>query len=155
VSGPGLARVTHCLGADEALGGELARVLTDRSDVLLVAPGGEPDAHPDHWPSMAAIAVLTRLRAILEEDAGGAGRHCQVVVVVPDTDQPELVAAAGASAEAMRGIVQSVSREVDPAVLRVNLVIGDQRGPEEVVRSVRFLASASGGFFVGSTVDVR
>ncbi len=76
-------------------------------------------------------------------------------VVVPRSEQPEVAAAANASAEAMRGIVQSVSREVDPAVLRVNLVIGEENGEEDVLRCVRFLCSASGGFFIGSTVDVR
>jgi hypothetical protein len=155
VSGPALARVTHCLGSDGALTGELEQALADRSEALLVAPVSEPDTSPEGWATAATVAVLTRLRAVLEEDAGGAGRHCLVVVVVPHGDRPEVAAAAGATAEAMRGVVQSVSREVDPAVLRLNVVIGGAHGEADLLRTVRFVSSPSGGFLVGATVDVR
>jgi hypothetical protein len=155
VSGPALARVTHCLGRDGGLAAELEQALTDRSEALLVAPVSEPGTSPEDWATAATVAVLTRLRAILEEYAAGVGRHCVVVVVAPDRDQPGVAAAAGATAEAMRGIVQSVSREVDPAVLRVNVVIGSENGGPDLLRTVRFISSSSGGFFVGATVDVR
>jgi hypothetical protein len=115
VSGPALARVTHCLGAEEALGGELEQVLDDRSEVLLVAPRGEPDTGPDDWATTAAVGVLTKLRAVLEKDAGGAGRHCLVVVVAPHSDEPEVAAAAGATAEAMRA---SSSRSAGKSIPR-------------------------------------
>jgi hypothetical protein len=155
VKSPALARVTHCLGTGDGLGSELERVLADRSEVLLVAPRIRPEGDHEDWPTQAAVAVITRLRAVLDEDVGHAGRHCLVVVVVPSSEEPEVTAAAEASVEAMRGIVQSISREVDPAVLRVNLVIGAERNQEDVLRCVDFVSSASGGFFVGSTVDLR
>jgi hypothetical protein len=155
VSGPALARVTRCLGGDDELVGALKQALGDRSELLLVAPVSEPDTRPEDWATAATVAVLTRLRAVLEEDVGGAASHCIVVVVAPRGDDPHSAAAAAATAEAMRGVVQSVSREVDPAVLRVNVVIGNERGRGDVIRSVRFVSSPSGGFFVGATLDVR
>jgi hypothetical protein len=155
VSGPALVRVRHCLGSDGALAGELEQALADRSEALLVAPVSAPDTSPEDWATVATVAVLTRLRAVLEEDAGVAGRHCLVVVVAPYGDRPEVAAAAGATAEAMRGVVQSVSREVDPAVLRLNVVIGGEHVEADLLRTVRFLSSPSGGFLVGATVDVR
>jgi hypothetical protein len=149
------ARVTRCLGGHDELAGALERALGDESELLLVAPVAGPETGPDEWPTAATLGVLTRLQAVIEEDPGAAGRHCIVVVVAPQDNDPELAAASAATAEAMRGVVQSVSREVDPGVLRVNVVIGRERGRDDVLRSVRLLSSPGGRFFVGATLDVR
>jgi hypothetical protein len=154
VTGPAVARVTTCLGADEALAHEVEKALSGDTEALLVRPVIAADSTPEDWPSEASVAVLSRLRSVLEDGGEGAGRHCIVVVVKPDAGSSELAAATGATAEAMRGIVQSISVEVEPARLRVNVVISHERGIADLLRTLRHLSASSGGFFAGATVDV-
>jgi hypothetical protein len=123
---------------------------------------GRPSDRLESWLIQPVVEVLRRLRALTETSTGRNRQAC-VVLSVPANKAvfateglPAPVAVVEAVVEAMRGIVQAITAEINPQVLRVNLVIAAGDGRTNAVDdAIDFLAGAGGGFAAGSTFDLR
>jgi len=113
--------------------------------VLLADPAGYRD--PAEAATQAAVAAVPRLAELARTQHAGA-----VSLLAWAADPGGLAAAT--VVETLRGIAQSVTREVDPARMRVNVVVADPSRPADVTATLAFLASAEGSYTAGATLDL-
>jgi hypothetical protein len=110
----------------------------------------------DRWPLDGAWRALRGIQEAVAA-ADGSDRQAQLLValVIGDELGWRSEAFAEATAEALRGVVQSTTREIDPRSVRCNLVVASVGGAEDQRRIIDYLVSDDGAFCAGATFDVR
>ncbi len=100
--------------------------------------------------STAATELVRRLRS---EAAQGILEQARSVVVlsVPEDHDPVFRSAA---VQALRGIVQSVTREFTHRAQAINLLVVDQPYLESAESTLQYLDDPDGGYTAGFTFDI-
>lgn len=104
----------------------------------------------------AVIALLRDLRDALPETDSWDADPARVAVMVElaHTDDPWRDAASNGLAEAVRGVVGSITMELGGAV-RLNTIIVRDSSSQAARDALDFLSSPGSGFVVGATFDLR
>ena len=108
------------------------------------------------WVEDAVVDLLHDLRdALPEADSElAAPARATVIVELPHVEDPFRDAASNALAEAVRGVVGSITMELGSAI-RLNTVITRDAASQATQDALDFLNSARSGFVAGSTFDLR
>ena len=104
----------------------------------------------------AVVALLRDLRDALPRPDSRDAEPTRVAVMVelPHTDDPWRDAASNALAEAVRGVVGSITMELGGAV-RLNTIIARDSSSQAACDALEFLSSPGSGFVLGATFDLR
>jgi hypothetical protein len=114
------------------------------------------ESSADRWPVEGAWRALRGIQeAVAASDGSDEKAHLLVALVIGDDLDGRSETFAEATVEALRGVVQSTTREIDPRSVRCNLVVSSVSGGEDQRRIIDYLVSDDGAFSVGATFDVR
>jgi hypothetical protein len=105
------------------------------------------------WCLDACWRVIARVQNLLGSNR--SGWVFVVSVTVGASPRPDEERAAEATIEALRGIVQSITAEIDPVRLWCGLVVSSVARPDDRDRVLEYLSSPDGRFGAGATFDVR
>jgi hypothetical protein len=151
--------VVDCLGT----GGEIVRKVADLSSdgaaaaIVLDLESDERDP-ARRWVVDGSVAIIEALAARVTNNGPDARRPATILVWLPASlarATASVRAAAEAAVEAVRGIVQSATREESTQSLRVNVVVGRPEEIDDALATVAFLSSSDAGFVAGATFDLR
>jgi hypothetical protein len=78
-----------------------------------------------------------------------------VAITIPQGLVGQEAEAAEATIESLKGLVQSVTREISPSVIWCGLVVVDESRPADSARAIEYLLSNESRFGAGATLDVR
>jgi hypothetical protein len=122
-------------------------------EVLAIDLGSATDDPFQAWCLDAVWSVIARVQDFLGLNRNGC------VLVVSVTVGASLRAdeqrASEATIEALRGIVQSITAEIDPARLWCGIVVASESRPDDRDRVLEYLSSRDARFGAGATIDVR
>lgn len=105
------------------------------------------------WCFDAVWSVIDRIQAIVL--AGDTNQALVVLTVVSAVLHDDELVAAEAAIQALRGFIQSIAVEVDPARLWCSLAIASEARPADHSRLLDYLLSSRARFGLGATIDAR
>ncbi len=116
---------------------------------LVLSPENLPSTE---WVHRSAAALLSRFR---EDLLNGSFESRTLVVSVfarPESEQDEIFQ--GASVQALRGIIQSVTRELGTGAPPINLLVLKDSQISDAAHALELFDTAAGAFTAGYTMDL-
>jgi hypothetical protein len=152
--GEEMAAVTVCVGRGHEARDALAGAGEGVETLLVRLVTGTTDPDVD-WVQAGAVSVIQAMQEIMADATRPDLRRVAVLVWPDEPATAREREAIGATVEAMRGIVQSLTLEIDPDQLRLNVVIGAGDRVPDVKKTLDLLAADRGDYLAGATIDVR
>lgn len=139
---------------DESLG---AGVRPDGLRVVLLALDAGPGDDFDRWVVNDIGDAIEHLRSELApgDETTQDRRPLAIAVVSGPATSPWQEAAMEAAWQAVRGVVQALTRELGAREATLNAVRATETTLPELSETLAFLASKRGGFVAGASIDLR
>jgi hypothetical protein len=127
--------------------------LTDLTRTRLLALDFEPGSAPETWVYDAAVVLVRQLKKDAEEGVLATTRTLVVASFAAPTTDQEIIQRE-ATVQAVRGIVQSVTREFANRSDSMNFIVVDRDAPEDAQITLDYLDDPDGGYTAGFTFDL-
>lgn len=143
-------RLTPPRSAPDAISAQSRKLIESAFVGTVVLFDFSADIAPDTWLESAAGRLIEHLRWNERETEATA-----VVALVPAQLAAEALPFAEAAVGALRGIVQSTTRERAHHTEPLNLVVGTAGDLDAVAETLKFLSDRGGAYVAGATLDLR